>query len=117
MPHSRENLQELARIRIAEAIVLTAAGCASGGYYLAGYAIECALKAKIAARFRENEIPDKALINSIYTHDLIALLRLSNLIWKMPLKLMSNLVGVGQLSRNGPSKHGMKFGRMIRRPV
>jgi hypothetical protein len=52
---------------------------ASGAYYLAGYAIECALKARIAAQFRENEIPDKNLVNRVYTHDLAELLRLAGL--------------------------------------
>jgi hypothetical protein len=46
---------------------------------LAGYAIECALKAKIAADFRENEIPELKRVQNIYTHDLSALLGLANL--------------------------------------
>jgi hypothetical protein len=79
MPFSRNILQSLARHRLDEAKVLAQAELPSGAYYLAGYAIECALKAIIAARFREDEIPDKALINSIYTHDLTALLRLAGL--------------------------------------
>lgn len=52
-------------------------GLYSGAYYLAGYAIECALKAKIAADFRENEIPELRRVQSIYTHDLGALLGLA----------------------------------------
>ncbi|HEY1979383.1 MAG TPA: hypothetical protein VGH13_04790 [Xanthobacteraceae bacterium] len=51
----------------------------SGAYYLAGYAIECALKALIAGQFRANEIPDKALVDKIYSHNLAALLSLSGL--------------------------------------
>jgi hypothetical protein len=51
----------------------------SGAYYVAGYAIECSLKALIAAQFRENEIPDKRLVDKIYTHDLAALLSLAGL--------------------------------------
>jgi len=58
---------------------MAAAGHPSGAYYLAGYAIECALKAKIACQFRENEIPDRAFVNSVYTHELTALLRLAGL--------------------------------------
>ena len=54
-------------------------GHPSGAYYLAGYAIECALKAKIASQFRANEIPDKTLINNIYQHGLDKLLGLANL--------------------------------------
>ena len=54
-------------------------GLPSGAYYLAGYAIECALKARIAAEFRANEIPDKSRVNSIYTHNLGGLLGLAGL--------------------------------------
>lgn len=55
------------------------AGHPCGAYYLAGYALECALKARIASRFREDEIPDRALVNSIYTHELTTLFRLAGL--------------------------------------
>jgi hypothetical protein len=57
--------------------LLQTKGLHSGAYYLAGYAIECALKAKIAADFRENEIPELKRVQSIYTHDLSALLGLA----------------------------------------
>ncbi len=45
---NRTDLQKLSNIRIREAKVLFAAGEHSGAYYLAGYAIECALKACFA---------------------------------------------------------------------
>jgi len=48
-------------------------------YHLAGVAVECALKAKIASRFRANEIPDKKLVNQTYAHDLKDLLKLAQL--------------------------------------
>jgi hypothetical protein len=79
MPISREQLRELARCRLSEAKVLADHGCPSGAYYLAGYAIECALKAVMASQFEANQIPDKGLVNSIYTHVLPDLLRLSGL--------------------------------------
>jgi len=79
MAYERAILQQLAENRLAEAKALITAHLPSGAYYLAGYVLECALKAKIAARFRANEIPDKGLINSVYTHDLTALLRLAGL--------------------------------------
>ena len=59
-------------------------GQPSGAYYLAGYAVECALKAIIAAGFRANEIPDKSRVNNIYTHNLKDLLNLAGL--KSPLE-------------------------------
>ena len=45
---NRADFQRLADVRIDEAGVLLAAGRWSGAYYLAGYAVECALKACIA---------------------------------------------------------------------
>jgi hypothetical protein len=79
MAKSRIEFQELARCRLAEAKLLLQYGHPCGAYYLAGYIVECALKSSIAARFQANEIPDKGLVNSIYTHNLSDLLRLSGL--------------------------------------
>lgn len=79
MAYDRETFQRLAASRLAEARLLAQGGHPSGAYYLAGYAIECALKARIAGQFRENEIPDKGFINDIYTHDLTKLVRLAGL--------------------------------------
>ena len=80
----RATFQELAKARLAEATLLLESGLPSGAYYLAGYAIECELKAVIAAGFRANEIPDKSRVNSIYTHNLKDLLSLAGL--KIPLE-------------------------------
>lgn len=71
--------QQLAELRLAEAKLLLANGLPSGAYYLAGYAVECALKSIIAMGFRANEIPDKYLVNSVYTHNLNELLNLAGL--------------------------------------
>jgi HEPN domain-containing protein len=79
MASDRAHFQRLAELRLAEARILAREGQFSGTYYIAGYAIECALKARIAALFRENEIPDRNLVNRVYTHDLTALLNLSGL--------------------------------------
>ena len=77
MSQDRATFQQLAESRLVEARLLLANGLSSGAYYLAGYAIECALKAKIAADFRENEIPELKRVQSIYTHDPSALLGLA----------------------------------------
>jgi HEPN domain-containing protein len=79
MAADRAHFQRLAELRLAEAKILAREGQSSGAYYIAGYAVECALKARIAAQFRENEIPDKNLVDRIYTHDLAELLRLAGL--------------------------------------
>jgi hypothetical protein len=84
MSQDRATFQELARERLAEATLLLERGLPSGAYYLAGYVIECELKAFIAAAFRANEIPDKSRVNSIYTHNLRDLLSLADL--KSPLE-------------------------------
>jgi HEPN domain-containing protein len=54
----RRDLRELALLRLKEAQVLFANGCWSGAYYLAGYAVECALKACIAKGTERHEFPD-----------------------------------------------------------
>ena len=79
MSQDRATFQQLAELRLSEARLLLANGLPSGAYYLAGYAIECALKAIIAADFRANEIPDPKYVRDIYTHDLSALFRLAEL--------------------------------------
>ena len=79
LSQDRATFQQLAEQRLAEARSLLENEMPSGAYYLAGYAIECALKAKIAAEFREGEIPELKRVQSIYTHDLSALLGLAGL--------------------------------------
>jgi hypothetical protein len=79
MSQDRDTFLQLAELRLTEARLLLANGLPSGAYYLAGYAIECALKATIATDFRANEIPDLKYVRDIYTHDLSALLRLAEL--------------------------------------
>jgi HEPN domain-containing protein len=47
---NRADFHKLAEIRIKEARVLLDRKCYAGAYYLAGYAVECALKACIARK-------------------------------------------------------------------
>jgi HEPN domain-containing protein len=79
MAYDRSTLQQLAEARLVEAKLLRANGQPSGAYYLAGYAVELALKALIAATFKEGEIPERRRVNDIYTHDLPSLLGLAGL--------------------------------------
>jgi HEPN domain-containing protein len=72
-------LQALSRVRAKEAKALLDLDLYDGAYYLAGYAVECALKACIAKGTRRFEFPDKKRVDSSYTHDLELLMRLANL--------------------------------------
>ncbi len=71
---TRTDLQALASMRLNDAALLLRAGCCSSAYYLAGYAVELALKACISKAFQPDTIPDKAFVNEIYTHSLETLL-------------------------------------------
>ena len=75
----RKGLQELSRIRLKEAKALLKGGMADGAYYLAGYAVECALKACIAKGTQRFEFPDKKRVDSSYSHNLDLLVRIAGL--------------------------------------
>src|ERR1035438_10042229 len=64
----RKDLQELSKVRLKESAALLKAGLFDGAYYLAGYAVECALKACIAKETRRFEFPDKKRVDSSYSH-------------------------------------------------
>jgi len=71
---NKNELERLSAIRINEAEILLQAECYQGAFYLAGYALECALKACIAKQTKQFDFPDKKLVNDSYTHDLSKLL-------------------------------------------
>ncbi len=71
---NKYELEILSVIRIKEAEILLNAECYHGAYYLAGYALECSLKACIAKQIKQFDFPDKKLANDSYTHDLVKLL-------------------------------------------
>jgi HEPN domain-containing protein len=73
----KARLIELAEAKLEDAKLLLGAGRAANAYYLAGYAVELMLKAILSGRFRENTLPDRALINQLYSHDLAKLTRLA----------------------------------------
>jgi hypothetical protein len=74
---NRKDLQGLANLRLREAQALFNAREYSGTYYLAGYAVECSLKACIAKLARRHDFADKQRVNDSYTHDLKKLAVLS----------------------------------------
>ena len=77
---TRRDFQRLAELRVAEAGALVRSRKEIGAYYLAGYAVECALKACIAKATRRHEFPPKnEYVRKVYSHDLEELLRLAGL--------------------------------------
>jgi AbiV family abortive infection protein len=66
---NRNDLQTLAEERLTDAQVLLANGRFGAAYYLAGYVVECALKACIAKLTKAEDFPIKNS-SSVYTHDL-----------------------------------------------
>ena len=69
----RRDFQELSRLRLREARALMKLRLPDGAYYLAGYAVEFALKACVAKRTRRHEFPDKKRTEAVYTHKLAQL--------------------------------------------
>lgn len=75
----RKDLQELSRVRLKEAKGLLTLGFYDGAYYLAGYAVECALKSCIAKQTQRYEFPDNKKVSESWKHDLPKLVILAGL--------------------------------------
>jgi hypothetical protein len=74
-PIYRRDFKLLANLRAEEARILLAKGKSQGAYYLAGYAVECALKACIAKKTKRFQFPSKPEeARRIYSHRLEELL-------------------------------------------
>lgn len=77
---NRSDFQILAVLRAEDARALLDGARYEGSYYLAGYAIECALKACIAKQTKLYDFPPpKEVVGKIYTHNLETLLDWSQL--------------------------------------
>jgi HEPN domain-containing protein len=76
---NRSEFQRLANERISDVKVLLAARHWSAAYYLAGYSVECALKACIAKLMKSEEFPDRNFAEKCWTHSLPQLLGLAGL--------------------------------------
>jgi HEPN domain-containing protein len=59
--------------------VLIATGHWSSAYHLAGFAVECGLKASIAKRTRRYDFPPRDTTRELYIHDLTALVKAADL--------------------------------------
>ena len=74
---NRTTLQQLSDERISDARALLAANQWAGAYYLAGYALECALKSCVLAYIDRTGIifEDKKYDQNCWTHDIEDLVR------------------------------------------
>jgi hypothetical protein len=77
---NRDDLKALTDLRIAEAQrLMQAPAMPDGAYYLAGYAVECALKACIANLTKEGDFPNKKFAIECHTHAIEQLVKAAGL--------------------------------------
>lgn len=78
---NRNELRQLSTDRIEDARILSAASRWSAAYYLAGYSLECALKACVMAYIERTGIifTEKKFAERCWTHDPNELVRLAGL--------------------------------------
>lgn len=76
---NKDDLIRLSRARLREAQALLKAGHPDGACYLAGYSVECMLKACVAKGTRAEDFPDKKRVNDSWTHNLANLVRVAGL--------------------------------------
>ncbi len=75
---NRLDFQKLAEARLLDAKALFGAGRFDAAHYLAGYVVECALKACISKLTREHDFPPKDT-RVLYQHDLESLVKVSGI--------------------------------------
>ncbi|MGO3745462.1 MAG: HEPN domain-containing protein [Alcaligenes aquatilis] len=75
----RADLQAMAEAKLVDANILYHNARYSSAYYLAGYAVEFALKSCISRQMAREVIPDKSFVTRIYTHQLTELVKLAGL--------------------------------------
>jgi HEPN domain-containing protein len=66
---TRADLQKLADEKLSDARIPFNSQSWSNAYYLAGYAVELAIKACIAKSFKADTVPDKDLVMKTYSHE------------------------------------------------
>ena len=76
---NRTYLQQLTEVRVRDAAALLSAGQWSGAYYLAGYAVECGLKACVAKLTCQYDYPNRDLALRCYTHKIETLVEVAEL--------------------------------------
>ncbi|HEX5446404.1 MAG TPA: HEPN domain-containing protein [Pirellulales bacterium] len=87
------DLKQIAEERLKDAGILLAAGQWGGAYYLAGYAVECGLKACIIRNIERTGalFEDRKFAEKCFTHDFSKLLDASGLIAERDAKGASDL--------------------------
>jgi len=80
---NKSDLETLVDIRVSEAEVLLERENYQGAYYLAGYALECAIKACIAKQVQQYDFPNKDLAQKSHQHKLTDLLGVAGLKQKL----------------------------------
>jgi hypothetical protein len=90
-PVYRKDFRALAELRAEEARALLRNRRQLGAYYLAGYAVECALKACIAKQKKRFEFPPKRqIVDKMYGHNLSTLLDLAGLKTQLDTAIAAN---------------------------
>ena len=103
---NRTDLQLLAEEQLADAELLLANSRFGAASYLAGYAVECALKACIAKLTKAEDFPNRNSTNRAYVHDLKKLAGESGA-----------EVAIAQIAKNDPAFERSAFGRLLRLPL
>lgn len=75
----RQDLHAFAQAKLNDAILLLEHERWSNSYYLAGYSVELALKACIAAQISADTIPDKSILTGVLSHEFGKLIGLAGL--------------------------------------
>ncbi len=77
---TRSDFKKLSEARITDAKVLLGARRFDAAYYLAGYSVECAIKAYITKQIRKYQFPEgPEKVRKIYTHNLEDLIKVVEL--------------------------------------
>jgi hypothetical protein len=92
---TKKQFKDLANLRIKEAEALYSAGLYDGAYYLAGYAMELALKARICKILKINDYPDRQNFAKAYKiHSILDLIYLAGLDTDFRTKMTNPSTGV-----------------------
>lgn len=77
---NRKHFHTLAEMRVKEAKILLDNRCYQGAYYLAGYSVECAIKACICRNTKRYDFPpERKVVDDIYKHDINTLIAVAGL--------------------------------------